>query len=56
LAAVAPRESRRWMATGGETDLAPIPTLASIRWTNSTVIYTGVTTTARRSSNPTTTP
>ncbi|MEO5960998.1 MAG: hypothetical protein ABIR80_17975, partial [Opitutaceae bacterium] len=56
LAAVAPRESRRWMATGGETDLAPIPTLASIRWTNSTVIYTGVATPARSTASPRATP
>jgi hypothetical protein len=56
LVAVAPRESRRWMATGGDTELAPIPTLASIRWTNSTVIYTGVATTAGRTSTPRTAP
>jgi hypothetical protein len=30
-----------WSGTGGATDLAPIPTLSSIRWKNANVLYVG---------------
>ena len=32
----------RWSAYGGATDLAPIATLGSVRWADSTIVYTGV--------------
>ena len=32
----------RWSAYGGATDLAPMATLTSIRWGDSTIVYTGV--------------
>jgi hypothetical protein len=32
----------RFVALGGESDLAPLPTLASIRWKDSVVLFTGV--------------
>jgi hypothetical protein len=40
-AAAAPGPGR-WSAYGGATDLAPLTTLTSIRWGDSTIVYTGV--------------
>ena len=42
LAAAAPKEPARWSARGGATDLAPIATLASVRWTEADVLFTGM--------------
>ena len=41
LGAATPKQPGRWSARGGATDLAPIATLASIRWTDADVLYAG---------------
>jgi hypothetical protein len=41
VAAVQADDAGRWWGRGGATDLAPIPTLRSIRWGESDVLYTG---------------
>jgi hypothetical protein len=40
-AAAAPKQPGRWLAHGGASALAPIATLAAIRWTDDLVVYTG---------------
>jgi hypothetical protein len=40
-AAAAPLAPGRWSAFGGATELAPLATLASIRWKDSNVLYAG---------------
>lgn len=32
----------RWAAYGGETDVAPFPTLSSMRWSETRIAYTGI--------------
>ncbi|MBC7367223.1 MAG: hypothetical protein H7343_10510, partial [Undibacterium sp.] len=32
----------RWAAYGGDTDVAPVPTLKSMRWTETRIAYTGI--------------
>ncbi len=41
VAATAPTPGR-WAAMGGDTDMAPIATLARMRWSEGKVVYTGV--------------
>ena len=42
LDAAAPQAPGRWGAHGGASDLAPIATLDSVRWTDAGVVYTGI--------------
>jgi hypothetical protein len=42
LAAATLRSPWQWTARGGNTDLAPIKTLAAIRWQDQPVTYTGI--------------
>jgi hypothetical protein len=42
LRAVGPSEPGHWSASGGATDLAPIATLASVRWAEADVLFTGM--------------
>ncbi len=42
LGAATPRAPGRWGARGGASDLAPIATLDTVRWTDADVVFTGV--------------